>query len=169
MTDELRERLDRSYDKVKVKRGTERGLRKDVEAAEDALAALQDEEQRLHRSIHAMAREKAEADATVQDQAEKVRRAERRLQRLRGDLRSRGPPAGGDGGETPLEVDLALTDTREVNRALLAELRALARDHPKAGVEGQLEAAGLRLPGSTRPGSAASQGSARAVRSRAGR
>lgn len=85
----LRDRLDKAYDKLKVKRGTERALRVDVEKAEDTLASLQTEEQRLNAAINAMSRDKADAEATAHDQREKIGRAERRVQRLKGDLRSK--------------------------------------------------------------------------------
>lgn len=47
-------------------------------------------------------------------------------------------------GDTPLELDLALTDMREVNRAILQELKGLAAQHPQAGIEEQVEITGLR-------------------------
>lgn len=198
-----RERLDKAYDKLKVKRATERGVRREVEQGEEGLASLQAEEQRLNALIGAMGREKADADATVHDQGEKIGRAERRLQRLRADLRSKAgiqvrgrrerwlcatwqrkllsascwsPPRHGcrrlhslsfptqvSEGDTPLEMDIALTDMREVNRAILLELKGLAMQYPRAGIQEQVDITGLRLPGSSRasrPDSAASGRSA---------
>ncbi|CAG9467503.1 unnamed protein product [Pedinophyceae sp. YPF-701] len=145
---ELRERLDRAYDRVKIKRGAEKELRRDMAQVQEHLEQLTREEQRTSDAITQMGRQKVETDALIRDQEEKSARAQRRLEALRRDLRARA----GTGAEeaTPQEMDVELADMRDLNRAVLQELRSLAQANPGAGISEQLEVAGLRAAG---PGS----------------
>jgi len=138
---ELRDRLDRAYDRLKVKRGAERAAGSDVAAAEDDLADLREEEARADRTIQAMSREKEEAEETLRDQAAKAERARTRLARLRADI---GDPAEAQAIEA--------ADAREAVRLAVQALRTLGEQYPQAGLAGLLEREGL-LTTESRPAS----------------
>ena len=112
-----------------------------MESAEETLGSLQAEEARLSTAIHLQGRDKGAADAVLADQKEKISRAEARLTRLREDLvRLRG-----DDDAQVMDADLRLADVREMNRAVLRELKTMAAKIPAAGIVEQLELAGLSL------------------------
>lgn len=77
-------------------------------------------------------------------QNEKSQRAARRLQKLRSEMRV---ALGVSAMDTPAEeVDMQLAEVREINSAMLEELRMLAEEAPGVDVGGTLREVGLDLP-----------------------
>ncbi len=115
----------------------------------------------------------AEADRQVEEQRERYSRASSMVHKMQRQLRARpgsssssssSPDAGGGGGS--LEADIQLLDVKEVTRAMLLEVRALAGQHPELGQA--FADAGIKLPTATGPGSSSSSRAASAQGSRAG-
>jgi hypothetical protein len=103
----------------------------------------------------------AEADRQLDEQREKLSRASATVQKLQRQLRSRAAGAstsGGDGaaaaGGSPQEQEVLLQDLKEVTRAMLLEVKALAAQHPE--LEQAFADAGIKLPSATGPASASS-------------
>jgi len=157
---QLREKLDRAYDRMKFKRGEERGLQQDLEQIRDRLSNLEQEHSTLSSILQELLRRKATAEADVQEQMAKVTRAKRRESTLRQNLRQQ--QGAQDNQETVEELDLMLAGLRDDNRMVLAELRTAANSEPV--IQGALEAAGIRLPSdkSLPPSRAGSVASSRA-------
>ena len=141
---ELRKKLDTSYDRLKLKRGAEKEVGRDVLALESNLDALKTEEARLVGSITEMGREKQEGDVLIADQEEKAARAERRLESLRRDINHQAGHMHSD--PSPLEREVELSDIKDLNRAIVQELRDLAQSHPRTAILEQLGVANVALP-----------------------
>ncbi|GFR48534.1 hypothetical protein Agub_g10430 [Astrephomene gubernaculifera] len=162
----LREKLDKAYDKLKARRADEAAIAGDIQVAESRLGNLGQEQRSLQALVDDMSRRKTEAVRQLEDQREKLQRALTRTDRLRHRLGIADSPQG---------QDIELAEVRDVTRAMLLELKALAASNPSAGLLEACEAAGIRLPSGgslppsapgSRPGSAArSQGSIGSARS----
>lgn len=113
-----------------------------LQVSEARLSNLMQEQRALSGMVDDLARRRADADRALQEQRSKVSRAERTAERT---------------GATQPPVVLAeaeLAEMRDMARAMLSELKALAAMHPGAGIVDAVEMAGLRLP-TGGPGSSA--------------
>lgn len=133
--------------------------------SEARLSNLGQEQRSLQALVDDMTRRKAEAQRQLDEQREKLGRALGRTDKLRQKLGLANSPQG---------ADVELAEVRDVTRAMLLELKALALANPGAMIAEACEAAGIRLPsggsnppslGGSRPGSARSQTSLGSVRS----
>ncbi|KAG2422661.1 hypothetical protein HXX76_015898 [Chlamydomonas incerta] len=161
----LRDKLDKAYDKLKARRADEAAIAGDIQVSESRLANLAQEQRGLQALVDDMTRRRAEAQRQLDEQREKLGRALGRTDKLRQKLGLANSPQG---------ADIELAEVRDVTRAMLLELKALAGANPGAMIAEACEAAGIRLPsggsnppsvGGSRPGSARSQASLGSVRS----
>lgn len=147
---ELREQLDKSYDRLKFKRADEAALARDVAELEARVNNARAEASTMARGLEEAQRRRADAQRVLSEQSEKLARAKRTTDKLAAKVRG-----------SELEADIAVAEARETNRAALTELKALAAAHPEAGIAELLEQAGIKLPGgngtpgSSRPASRA--------------
>lgn len=141
----LRARLDKVYDKLKLRRGEEAAALSEVQQTEAQLRSVAAEHSGLQAQIAELCRRKADADKQLEEQQDKAQRAKQTVARLTRQLRAR---VGGDAaaGDSAQEKDIAVGDLRETNRAMLAAARALAAAVPDAGVAEAFAEAGLKLP-----------------------
>ncbi|PNH02795.1 Coiled-coil domain-containing protein 39 [Tetrabaena socialis] len=161
----LREKLDKAYDKLKTRRADEAAIVGDIQVSESRLSNLVHEQRSLMALVDDMNRRKSEAVRQLDEQREKLQRALTRTDKLRNKL----------GIAHMLQAqDIELAEARDVTRAMLLELKALAASNPAAGILAACESAGIRLaaggsmPASlsgSRPASARSQGSSGSARS----
>jgi hypothetical protein len=143
---QLREKLDRAYDRMKFKRNEERALQHDIDQIGGRLDSLQREEATLTGVLGELERRRGAAEAELAEQRGKEERAHRRQTKLLADLRGALGARGDE--QTTEELDVRLQGLRDDNRQLLGELRSVATAEP--AVAEALEAAGVRLP--TGPG-----------------
>lgn len=169
----LREKLDRTYDRMKFKRAEERALLQDVEQYQARLRNAQGEQQALHEEVQQAMALSEGAQREVQEQEAKLERAVRKVESLRQEHRFRaGAPedAPTDEPATTEEVDFAYVETREANRTMLNELALVASDNPSLQplIEERLAAVGLSIP-SRAPSRASSVAASSVVSGAAGR
>mmetsp|Transcript_4386 Transcript_4386/g.10991 ORF Transcript_4386/g.10991 Transcript_4386/m.10991 type:complete len:540 (-) Transcript_4386:72-1691(-) len=140
----LRQKLDRAYDRLKFKRNEEKNIAGDIEASEMRLQNLDQEQMHLEARMNDLEHSRSDAESALRDQNEKSQRAARRLQKLRSEMRV---ALGVSAMDTPAEeVDMQLAEVREINSAMLEELRMLAEEAPGVDVGGTLREVGLDLP-----------------------
>eukprot|EP00854_Cymbomonas_tetramitiformis_P008918 gene8918-10568_t len=118
---QLREKLDRAYDRMKFKRNEERSLQHDLEQIDSRLTNMQQEEHTLSKGVEELQHRSGAAESDLQDQLNKAARAKRKMNKLRNELRGRLGAAESE--ETVEELDFGLMESKEMNRFLLAELR----------------------------------------------
>mmetsp|Transcript_5315 Transcript_5315/g.17662 ORF Transcript_5315/g.17662 Transcript_5315/m.17662 type:complete len:868 (+) Transcript_5315:644-3247(+) len=177
---ELREKLDRAYDKMKFKRNEERALQQDVEQLDARLRNAGQESMRLSSGLQEAQTAQGRLEADLQEQLNRAERARAKASRLQRSMLERIQGGGGtvEEGRIPEEVGFELSETREINRAVLQALKVFAMEHPELQVAERAEELGLRLPsgsvgggsyrgsqGGSRPGSAGSRSSQGSVRS----
>mmetsp|Transcript_5711 Transcript_5711/g.6544 ORF Transcript_5711/g.6544 Transcript_5711/m.6544 type:complete len:927 (+) Transcript_5711:140-2920(+) len=147
---QLRERLDRAYDRMKFKRNEERSLQHDLEHIELRLSTVTQEESTLGNSVEELKKRKSKADSDYQEQLAKATRAKKKVLKLKKELHE---TKGHTEGDTVEEIDFRLQELKDDNRILLAELRACANVEPS--IIAKLEAAGIKLPSASNPPSKA--------------
>ncbi|GLI65004.1 hypothetical protein VaNZ11_008430 [Volvox africanus] len=153
----LREKLDKAYDKLKARRADEAAIAGDIQVAESRLNNLAQEQRSLQGLVDDMSRRKTEAVRQLDEQRDKLQRALARTDRLRNKLGIANSPQG---------QDIELSEVRDVTRAMLLELKALAASNPGIGILEACEAAGIRLPsGNSTPPSASGSRPVSAARS----
>lgn len=112
----------------------------------------------------------AEADRQLEEQREKYSRASGMVQKMQRQLRARSAASSSSspeaGGASIIEADIQLQDVKDVTRAMLLEVKALAGQYPELGQT--FADAGIKLPTATGPGSSSSSRAASAQGSRAG-
>mmetsp|Transcript_5128 Transcript_5128/g.9691 ORF Transcript_5128/g.9691 Transcript_5128/m.9691 type:complete len:950 (+) Transcript_5128:130-2979(+) len=157
---QLREKLDRAYDRMKFKRNEERALQHDLDQIGSRLDNLMGEEGTLTGILEELNNRQGALSQELADQQAKEQRATRKEEKLRTELRANLGATGDD--DTVEELDFRLQGLKEDNRMLLSELRLAAQQEPM--IAGALEAAGIRLPTgpSNPPSRAGSQASSRA-------
>mmetsp|Transcript_9124 Transcript_9124/g.17160 ORF Transcript_9124/g.17160 Transcript_9124/m.17160 type:complete len:907 (-) Transcript_9124:51-2771(-) len=152
----LRQRLDRVYDKLKSRRAEEAALAEDLKLSAARLLDMQRRQREMESTIQELTGQRTEAVRMLDDQKERLSRATRQTDRLRGKL------GFGNGSEAPLAKEIELAEVRDVSRTMLGELRALAMANPLARVVEFCEGMGVRLPptaGSALGGAGTSSGS----------
>ncbi|GIL44733.1 hypothetical protein Vafri_2248 [Volvox africanus] len=153
----LREKLDKAYDKLKARRADEAAIAGDIQVAESRLNNLAQEQRSLQGLVDDMSRRKTEAVRQLDEQRDKLQRALGRTDRLRNKLGIANSTQG---------QDIELAEVRDVTRAMLLELKALAASNPGIGILEACEAAGIRLPsGNSTPPSASGSRPVSAARS----
>ncbi|GMH34075.1 hypothetical protein BSKO_01909 [Bryopsis sp. KO-2023] len=155
---ELRDKLDRAYDKLKFKRAEEMNIEADIHQAEARLRNLVKEGQGHQTAVTELSKREAEAERQLQEQKEKQNRAKKRVNKLRSEIRVKQ----GTTEETPEERDVAVAEVRDCNRAILSDLRTIALEHPQLGIAEKLEAVGIKLPSSVTATPHSSRSSSRA-------
>ena len=95
-----RDKLDKTYDKLKFKRQEEAALVMDLQQVEARLGNLELEHRGVAATVEEMARRRAEAGRLAEEQAEKLTRAQRQVAKMQGR-------AGGEGSPLAKEADLA--------------------------------------------------------------
>ncbi|KAL6756441.1 hypothetical protein V8C86DRAFT_2647977 [Haematococcus lacustris] len=162
---QLREKLDRVYDKLKYKRQEETLLAADCSQLGAQLNNLADQQRQLTAGLDNLGRRKTEAERAVSEQSEKLQRARRATQRAAQTLRV----APGDASH-PASKEVTLAEMREVTKAMLTELASLASQYPEAGLAALAAEVGVRLPGSgsgsTPPSTAGSRAGSRPTSAR---
>ena len=139
----LREKLDRSYDRLKFKRSEERQLAQDLEAAGARLSAAHRQQAELSASLESLRRAASAAQNDLGEQSVKQQRASQRLAKLQRDIR-----ASNGGDELAVEAEMRLAELKDSNRAVIAELKSLAS--VDAELAARAEAVGLKLGGGPR-------------------
>ena len=95
-----RDKLDKTYDKLKFKRQEEAALVMDLQQVEARLGNLELEHRGVAATVEEMARRRAEAGRLAEEQAEKLARAQRQVAKMQGRT-------GGEGSPLAKEADLA--------------------------------------------------------------
>mmetsp|Transcript_23815 Transcript_23815/g.66069 ORF Transcript_23815/g.66069 Transcript_23815/m.66069 type:complete len:184 (-) Transcript_23815:134-685(-) len=114
-----------------------------VQGSDLRLQNLEKERMNLQQQMEYLEGKRSEAESALRDQNEKSQRATRNLQKLRTDMRR---ALGASGDSTREEVDMQLAEVREINGAMLEELRSLAETHPELDIPGRLGQVGVQLP-----------------------
>lgn len=163
----LRERLDKAYDRLKFKRQEEAVTAAECGQINGRLANLSAEQQGLANLVDDLGRRKTEAERQVDEQNEKLGRARRAARRAAAALGL--PQDEGEAAGTVQAKEATLAEMREVAKAMLGELAALAAAYPEVGIDALAQSVGgLRLPPVTphgappgTPGSVSSAGGSR--------
>ena len=95
-----RDKLDKTYDKLKFKRQEEAALVMDLQQVEARLGNLELEHRGVAATVEEMARRRVEAGRLAEEQAEKLARAQRQVAKMQGRT-------GGEGSPLAKEADLA--------------------------------------------------------------
>ncbi|GAX79427.1 hypothetical protein CEUSTIGMA_g6868.t1 [Chlamydomonas eustigma] len=132
----LREKLDKSYDKLKFKRQEEASLVMDLQQVEARLVNLSAEHRGVTSSLDDMSRRRNEAMRQVEEQQDKLGRAQRQVAKLQGRT----------GEDSPQVKEADLAEMRDMTRAMLSELSALAAQIPGLSIAEKAEQLGLKLP-----------------------
>lgn len=145
----LRDKLDRAYDKLKFKRSEESVVSSDLQQLEARLGSMSVEHRSATSASEDYARRRTEALRAVKEQEEKFDRAQKQVSKIQARL-----------GQSPLVLESELFEAKEVCRAMLAELGALAGGAP--GLAARAETYGINLPKTGPGGALTPQGGSRA-------
>ena len=141
MTSTLRNKLDKAYDKMKLKRIEERSLQEDLDQSEHRLSDMSAEIQGRRVNIHAMKTELAEGAAQKAELAERLRKVSNESTNASVKL------VGSAQGKSVLR-EIALLELRELHFSALKEIQAVAAEFPKRGIFDRLAQAGIKVDSS---------------------
>ena len=138
VTTSLREKLDRSYDRMKSKRAEERQLQADVDQAETRVDTIQDDIKHKLSHVSVVREEMAGVEGEMAELGDRLARSLKRLEVTAGQLSGSGTPLA-------MQKEVALKEIEELNLSALQELRNLSSLHPKSGIIDKISQAGIRI------------------------
>jgi len=138
VTTSLREKLDRSYDRMKTKRAEERQLQADVDQAEARVDTIQEDIKHKLSHVSGVREEMEGVEGEMAELGDRLARSLKRLEVTEGQLAGSGSPLA-------MQKEVALKEIEELNLSALQELRNLSSLHPKSGIIDKITQAGIRI------------------------